>query len=120
MTLRSSYGELVPILVVASAFFLFFCFASYLFLFFLHFSYSPENAMLHNWAKAFVQNRLFLFHIYPWRFHENFFFIFNDVEAMIERLENISCFIKALAYCELLIKFRYSEKATKDWPIYHF
>ena len=46
-----------------------------------------------------------------------FFFIFNDVEAMIERLENISYFIKALAYCELLIKFRHSEKATKGWPI---
>ena len=49
--------------------------------------------MLHNWVETFVQIRLFIFHIYQWRFHEIFFKFSMAIEANIERLDNFSYFI---------------------------
>ena len=111
MTLRSSYGELVPILVVAPAFFPFFAFPVTYFCSFFIFLILPRMRCYTIGPKPLFK---FIFDIYPWRFHEKFSSFSMMCEAMIETLENISCLIKALAYCELLIiKFRYSEKAMK-------
>ena len=117
MTLRSSYGELVPILVVAPAFFLFLLCQLLIFVLSSFFLFSRECDVT-QLGQSLCSKALIHFSYLPMATSREFLFIFNDVEAMIERLENISCFIKALAYCELLIMFRYTEKATKVWPIY--
>ena len=78
MTLRSSYGELVPILVVAPAFFLFLLCQLLIFVFssFLLFSWECDVSQL---GQSLCSNSLIHFSYLPMAISREFFFIFNDV-----------------------------------------